>query len=132
MDRDHAIKCTTAGPIRTTRHNGVVNAIMQQIDRSRNAHPIVLDDGLKPDIEFNIGIARYCIDVNFSIERERAKRYKEKKDKYQREYTRDRVLPVIIGYDGIIIEQSIIDLREVPEIDIAKLYGAIYYHIAWA
>lgn len=105
---------------------------MQQIDRSRNAHPIVLDDGLKPDIEFNIGIARYCIDVNFSIERERAKRYKEKKDKYQREYTRDRVLPVIIGYDGIIIEQSIIDLREVPEIDIAKLYGAIYYHIAWA
>lgn len=42
------------------------------------------------------------------------------------------MIPVIIGYDGIIWQQSIEDLKVVPEVDIKKLYEAIYYHIALA
>lgn len=59
-------------------------------------------------------------------------RYDAKKKKYSKVYTQDRVVPVIIGYNGVIMEKSIIGLKVVPEVDINKLYNSIYYHIAWA
>lgn len=137
MDRDHTIKCDYSKGIRVHRHDGIVNAIKKNLNKSRKATSPTLDNLLKPDIALEINNEQYYIDVNFSIEHAMQSRYQKKKDKYverdkELRIIKDNVIPVIIGYDGIIWSQSIEDLKIVPEIDIKKLYEAIYYHIALA
>lgn len=68
IDRDHTIKCKYSAGFRTQRHDGVVNAILKALNKTRKAAANKIENRLKPDIDLTIENARYCIDVNFSIE----------------------------------------------------------------
>lgn len=68
IDRDHTIKCKRSAGFRTHRHDGIVNAILKALNKTRKAAAIRLENNLRPDIDLTIDNKRYCIDVNFSIE----------------------------------------------------------------
>lgn len=68
IDRDHTIKCTYSAGFRTSRHDGIVNVIKKSLNKNRKAAAIILENKMKPDIDLTIENARYCLDVNFSIE----------------------------------------------------------------
>lgn len=97
MDRDHTIKCIYTNGIRTNRHDGIVNAIKKMLNKSRKATSKQLDNKSKPDIVMEVNNIKYCIDVNFSLERVLPNRYELKKTKYKgTQFTDLTVIPFII------------------------------------
>lgn len=133
MDRDHVIKCIHTSAIRTNRHDGIVNAIKKLLNKSRKASSKQLENLLKPDIVMEVNNVKYVIDVTFSVEDVQYSKYLGKKRKYKGDpFTEDTVIPVVVQYNGIISQHSVEDLKIVPEVDIKKLYEAVYYHIALA
>ncbi|CAL6041449.1 Reverse_transcriptase (RNA-dependent DNA polymerase) [Hexamita inflata] len=125
MTAQHEIRCSRNAGIRTVRHDYMVNRILTKIDHHRHPRPVdkahgnlpVSDKLEKPDIEFQYKNATYVLDVTFAVEANICNAFKGKILKYGGTYGDNRVIPLVLRYNGTVYEKSMNLLTKyLPEI----------------
>ncbi|CAL5989749.1 Reverse_transcriptase (RNA-dependent DNA polymerase) [Hexamita inflata] len=114
MTAQHEIRCSRNAGIRTVRHDYMVNRILTKIDHHRHPRPVdkahgnlpVSDKLEKPDIEFQYKNATYVLDVTFAVEANICNAFKGKILKYGGTYGDNRVIPLVLRYNGTVYEKS--------------------------
>ncbi|CAL6036860.1 Reverse_transcriptase (RNA-dependent DNA polymerase) [Hexamita inflata] len=114
MTAQHEIRCSRNAGIRTVRHDYMVNCILTKIDHHRHPRPVdkahgnlpVSDKLEKPDIEFQYKNATYVLDVTFAAEANICNAFKGKILKYGGTYGDNRVIPLVLRYNGTVYEKS--------------------------
>lgn len=95
----------------------------------------LLDGKMSPDIEFYNKQQLHFIDVRFCAAANKHGAFREKQKKYENlpgiNDAAIQIIPVIVGYDGIILKDSIILLHtHCPEVTPNRLYAEIYRSLA--
>ncbi|CAL6047489.1 Reverse_transcriptase (RNA-dependent DNA polymerase) [Hexamita inflata] len=125
MTAQHEIKCNRNAGIRTVRHDYVMKKVLAKIDHHRHPRPVDKAHGNlpssdkleKPDIEFQYQNATYVLDVTFAIEANICNAFKGKILKYGGTYGDNRVIPLVLRYNGTVYEKSMNLLTKyLPEI----------------
>ncbi|CAL5980885.1 Reverse_transcriptase/endonuclease [Hexamita inflata] len=114
MTAQHEIRCNRNAGIRTVRHDNMVNRILTKIDHHRHPRPVDKAHGNlpssdkleKPDIEFQYKNATYVLDVTFAVEANICNAFKGKILKYGGTYGDNRVIPLVLRYNGTVYEKS--------------------------
>ncbi|CAL6053906.1 Putative_reverse transcriptase/endonuclease [Hexamita inflata] len=92
----------------------MVNRILTKIDHHRHPCPVDKAHGNlpssdileKPDIEFQYQNATYVLDVTFAVEANICNAFKGKILKYGGTYGDNRVIPLVLRYNGTVYEKS--------------------------
>ncbi|CAL6087886.1 Reverse_transcriptase (RNA-dependent DNA polymerase) [Hexamita inflata] len=125
MTAQHEIKCNRNAGIRTVRHDYVMKKVLAKIDHHRHPRPVDKAHGNlpssdkleKPDIEFQYQNATYVLDVTFAVEANICNAFKGKILKYGGTYSDNRVIPLVLRYNGTVYEKSMNLLTKyLPEI----------------
>ncbi|CAL6051963.1 Reverse_transcriptase/endonuclease [Hexamita inflata] len=114
MTAQHEIKCNRNAGIRTVRHDYVMKKVLAKIDHHRHPRPVDKAHGNlpssdkleKPDIEFQYQNATYVLDVTFAVEANICNAFKGKILKYGGTYGDNRVIPLVLRYNGTVYEKS--------------------------
>ena len=145
----HILVCPYTNNVRTIKHDKVVEGFMKLMDEKKQCKVVCKEnmnmcgERAKPDLEFKFNNKRYLIDVSFVHDKNTMKqRFEGKIQKYincHKIYGDHQVIPIIIGYDGILYEKTLTLLKgeefkqEFEEEDrFAALYKIIYREIAKA